>query len=85
MNNTNPKPNNMNNMNNMNEVNKIGETITKIYQKTSYLEKYGGSVFFTSIIFGGYAIYKARLNMLNLLRMTGQINDVVRELYHLQV
>ncbi len=65
MNNTNPKPNNMNNMNNMNEVNKIGETITKIYQKTSYLEKYGGSVFFTSIIFGGYAIYKARLNILN--------------------
>tara|TARA_A100000164_G_scaffold377464_1_gene416681 strand:+ start:501 stop:2201 length:1701 start_codon:yes stop_codon:yes gene_type:complete len=58
MNNTNPKdiPNMSKN---------IGEKINKIYQKSGYLEKYGGSLFFTMIIFGGYAIYKARLNILN--------------------
>lgn len=43
----------------------IGKRIEKIYEKTTYLEKYGGSVFFTLLIFGGISIYKARLSILN--------------------
>lgn len=44
---------------------KINDTITNIYKKNSYLEKYGGSVFVTALILGFYVVYKARLNILN--------------------
>ena len=61
---------------NMGDAEKIGNDINSkilnIYKKTSYLEKYGGSVFMVAMLMLFYTIYRARLDIKN--RM-GPIKD----------